>query len=413
MAQSRRDFLKSVLGAASVVSFTPAVPAILSNAAAAAAESNARESDTVLVVMQLSGGNDGLNTVVPVDDDVYGRARKTLRLTKQQVLPFDQQFGFHPEMQGFKRLFDEGRLMIVQGVGYPKSDRDHETAIRDWHSARPGDRTCQTGWLGRTVDRVDRPLEADVPAALVGSIMKPLAINAESSVIPAVRELRQWTRRDPAGQAVPRPPADPVPADGQTLADLVARGTRAAAEMSERVEKVLADNAAAGSYPNFRLAGELRTVSQLIQADLGIRIFFVELGGDGFGGFDNHANQRDNHAALLRQMSESVAAFVDDLHRQQLLSRVLLMTFSEFGRTVTENGRRGTDHGAAAPLFLVGGRLKGGLCGDHPSLADLDQDAQKPLIDFRRVYATVLGPWLGFDPAVAIEPTFKPLEVLT
>jgi len=104
---------------------------------------------------------------------------------------------------------------------------------------------------------------------------------------------------------------------------------------------------------------------------------------------------------------------VDDLHRQQLLSRVLLMTFSEFGRTVTENGRRGTDHGAAAPLFLVGGRLKGGLCGDHPSLADLDQDAQKPLIDFRRVYATVLGPWLGFDPAVAIEPTFKPLEVLT
>ena len=136
--------------------------------------------------------------------------------------------------------------------------------------------------------------------------------------------------------------------------------------MSQRVEAVLAADATTAAYPSFTLAQQLRMVAQLIRADLGIRIYFVELGGGGIGGFDNHANQRDNHAALLREMSASIAAFMSDLKRENLLSRVLLMTFSEFGRTVSENGRRGTDHGAAAPVFLVGGRVKGGFHGNTP-----------------------------------------------
>jgi len=154
-------------------------------------------------------------------------------------------------------------------------------------------------------------------------------------------------------------------------------------------------------------------VAQLIRADIGIRIFFTELGGGGIGGFDNHANQLGNHCALLHQLSESVAAFVHDLKRDKLLDRVLLMTFSEFGRTVRENGRRGTGHGAAAPIFLAGGKLKSGLIGSHPSLTDLDNGALKFHIDFRRIYATVLDQWLGFESRTVLGRQFELLDILS
>jgi uncharacterized protein (DUF1501 family) len=155
----------------------------------------------------------------------------------------------------------------------------------------------------------------------------------------------------------------------------------------------------------------LAVIAQLIRAQLGIRIFFAELGGGGIGGFDNHANQRDNHAALLRQMSQSMAAFVGDLQRAGMLDRVVVMTFSEFGRTLIENGRRGTDHGDAAPLFLFGGRLRGGLVGSHPRLDRLVQDAPESHTDFRRVYATVLDRWLGLDSVSVLGGRYEPLEL--
>ena len=181
---------------------------------------------------------------------------------------------------------------------------------------------------------------------------------------------------------------------------------------SRRVEAMAKTAANTVDYPPFGLAGTLRTVAQLIRADIGIRIFFTEFGGGGIGGFDNHANQLGNHCALLHQLSESIAAFVQDLKRDKLLNRVLLMTFSEFGRTVKENGRRGTGHGAAAPIFLAGAKLKNGLIGSHPSLTDLDNGALKFHIDFRRVYATVLDRWLGFDSRIVLDRQFEPLDIL-
>ncbi|MGB2820270.1 MAG: DUF1501 domain-containing protein, partial [Phycisphaerae bacterium] len=186
------------------------------------------------------------------------------------------------------------------------------------------------------------------------------------------------------------------------------RGARAT---SRRVRPVLDGARGTDRYPPQRLAGHLKTVAELIRADVGIRIFFTELGGGGIGGFDNHASQRDNHAALLKQLSDSVAAFADDLSRDKCLGRVALMTFSEFGRTLTENGRRGTGHGAAAPVFLVGGRVRAGLIGKHPSLTDLDQDAPKFHTDFRRLYATVLAGWLGFDSQAVLGARFEPLDL--
>jgi uncharacterized protein (DUF1501 family) len=158
------------------------------------------------------------------------------------------------------------------------------------------------------------------------------------------------------------------------------------------------------------LAENLATVAQLIRADLGIRIYSVELGGGGIGGFDTHANQAANHGALLRELAESTSAFVDDLKHDRLLDSVLVMTFSEFGRTLSESGRRGTNHGAAAPMFMIGGRVKGGLWGAHPSLTDLEEDAPKFHTDFRRVYATVLERWLNLKSEKVLAPGFTPLD---
>ena len=168
-----------------------------------------------------------------------------------------------------------------------------------------------------------------------------------------------------------------------------------------------------GGYPDLGLARSLHTVAQLIRAELGIRIFYTELGGDGFGGFDNHANQRGNHGALLHQLSEATAAFTDDLRRDRLLDRVVLMTFSEFGRTVAENGRRGTGHGSAAPMFLVGGGIRSGLIGQHPNLTDLENGGTRHHTDFRSVYATVLDHWLGLDSQAILGATFPPVALFS
>jgi uncharacterized protein (DUF1501 family) len=414
MSQSRREFLKSVVGASTVLSLSPATPSFLTRTALAAGPVRETE-DTVLVVLQLSGGNDGLNTVVPYDDDVYGRGRSTLRLTGSEVHKIDDSLGFHPQMQSFQRLYREGRLSVVQGVGYPKSNRDHDGALRDWHTAQPGEGTAQTGWLGRAIDQEAYGDGAQVTGALVSPIPLPFALNAERAVVPSMRTAEQWimrasdeerSHRERLLKAIDKCEAGPQ----DQLVDLVRRGTLAAHAGSKQVEDVLRRPSEMADYPGFTLAKHLRTVAELIRADLGIRIFFTELGGGGIGGFDNHANQRDNHAALLREFSESVSAFMNDLQKARRLDRVVLMTFSEFGRTVSENGRRGTGHGAAAPVFLAGGRLKGGLVGRHPSLSDLEGDAPKFHTDFRRVYATMLDRWLGFDSQPILGKAYEPLD---
>ncbi len=408
MDYSRRGFLRTVVGSSTVASLAPTVPAFLQRTALADAGSG-ETSENVLVVLQLSGGNDGLNTIVPYSDDVYGRSRRTLRLGPKDVIRIDDFLGFHSQMPGFKRLLEKGQLSIVQGVGYPQNDRSHDVALRDWHTAQPGDSACQTGWIGRAADLVSHSPDTSVPAAFVGPIALPYALNSESTVVPAIRQLNQLAVGPSKAEAYAV--SEPLPSGGSLLED-VRKLNMKAMEFDRRISDVLRDDQKTRVYPRFTLAGHLRQVSQLIRANLGIRIFFVELGGGGIGGFDNHANQRDNHAALLREMSESITAFAEDLAQQGSLPRVMLMTFSEFGRTVSENGRRGTGHGSAAPVFLVGGSLKPGLHGRHPSLTDLVQDAPKFHTDFRRLYATVLQDWLGYDARTVLGSKYSSLELL-
>ena len=248
----------------------------------------------------------------------------------------------------------------------------------------------------------------------------PQVLNAARSVVPSLRRVQQLQLQRPAGGSFEEQNDQPWKASadelgrtsGNPLLDDVRRQSATAYAGSRKVERILRDGGSVADYPPMQLARHLAAVAQLIRADLGIRMFFVELGGGGFGGFDNHAGQKENHAALLEQMSQSVAAFFADLQQHGAGERVLLATCSEFGRTLSENGRRGTGHGEAAPVFVAGSQVNGGLIGRHPSLTDLEQDAPKYHTDFRRVYATLLERWLGFDSRAVFGRDFEPISAL-
>lgn len=407
MTIHRRSFLKATAGCPALLCLAPYAPSVLVRTALASVERSSDRS-TVLVIVQLTGGNDGLNTVVPVSDDQYGRNRHTLRLTAREVLKIDDDLGFHPALTGMSRLYNEGRLSVVQGVGYEANNRDHDAAMRDWYTARPSDATCDTGWLGRAIDAVDDSQRSRNPGVFVGPIPKPLAMTARRSVVPHVRSLNQWPL---ASAELPAKSGEAPSGEEPPLLQHLRRTAVAAHWSRRQIDQALRSVGDRRQYPNASLGAQLKIVSDLVRADFGIRIFLTKLGGGGIGGFDNHANQRDNHAALLRQLSEAVTAFVDDLDDAGLADRVALMTFSEFGRTLQENGRRGTDHGNAAPIFLAGGRLQGGLHGAHPDLTDLEGDSPKPHTDFRQVYATVLDQWLGIDSHPILHDYFSKLNL--
>ncbi len=404
MDTSRRDFLKTALGAPAFLSLGWTAPAFLQRAAAA---DPAPEADRVLVVVQLAGGNDGLNTVVPYENDEYGRSRPTLRMARRDVIEIGSDLGLHPAMPEMKRLFDDGLLGIVQGVGYPNPQGGHTESMRVWQTGRLDAEVCQTGWLGRAVDAACG--ETSVPAAWVGQSLRPLTVNAARALVPTIRSIEDCRLRsaDPAGETAlsDRPDASP-------LLQEIARRTYSARAHADAIDKVVRSGQRR-EYPNTPVGADLRIVAQIVEANVGIRIFNIDASGGGdIGGFDTHAGQKNNHAALLHQLSQAVAAFVDDLKERGLINRVVLTTFSEFGRTIKENGRRGTDHGSAAPMLLVGGRIRAGLIGEHPSMTELENGGPKHHTDFRRVYATLLDAWLGIDSHTVLGEKFEPVKLL-
>ncbi len=424
MALSRREFLQLSIGSSALVSTGAGLPCFLARTAAAVDPQSPRD-DTILVVVQLAGGNDGLNTVVPFRDDLYAKNRPTLRLPGEKLHRIDGDFGFHPQLSAFYRLYQEGLLAVLHGVGYPNPNQDHPHAMRVWQSGSTIPDASQTGWLGRAVDRIYPPDSARVPAVYVGQLPRPFTMNAERAIVPWVRSLDQYALRGDESQRRParpdadvptnarsssRPKAAKSPSSPDLLLQFVERCALTARATSQEVEA--AAKASTGEYPRFQFAAALRTIAQLIRADLGVRIFYAELGGNEPGGFDTHAGQALNHGALLEQLSESIVALVNDLKRDKLLDRVILMTFSEFGRTVAENGRRGTDHGSAQPLFVVGGKVRGGVIGKHPPLDDLEGNGQRVHTDFRRVYATLLDHWLKIDSQSVLGERLRPVDFL-
>jgi uncharacterized protein (DUF1501 family) len=408
MTPTRRDLLKLAGHSAALCLAGAALPSLLLRSALAAG----RDADgRVLVVVQLTGGNDGLNTVVPHGDDDYARARPLLRIPPAQVHRINDMLGLHPALASLHRLYADGKVAIVQGVGYPNPNRSHFESMDIWHtatlSAPAGGRS--TGWLGRWLDAAPPGGWTDAPAVHLGDDRQPLAlasqrVRAATVADPGVFRLREEqssgaTWIDAAIQAA-RPQAD-------DLLTFMQRSAESALASSRRVQQTLGGGRLDGSYPNSPLARQLQIAAQLIAGGLDTRLYYTAIAG-----FDTHANQLASHAGLLRQFSDAVAAFIDDLARRRCADRVTVVAFSEFGRRVAENASAGTDHGAAAPMFLVGPKVRAGLIGDHPSLTRLVQGDLIHHTDFRAVYAAVLSRWLGVaDPAAILGGQFPTIEL--
>lgn len=418
MLHSRRKFLASISAAsaatAGLVSLSPLAPRFLLRAAAYGAETDAGKpaGERILVVVQLTGGNDGLNTVIPYADETYRKLRPSLRIGAEQVLKIDGALGLHPSLSGFQTLLDDRRLAIVQGVGYPNPNRSHFESMDIWHTARTDLASRSTGWLGRAFDHDAGRLSAaaDPPALHLGGEVQPLALAARDATTPSIRSLDQFRLEtggsDQTREAIARGTSLPRPAENDLLAYVQTRATSALA-VSRRIEASGQEYKSAAAYPGSSLAEKLRRVAQLIDAGLATRVYYVSLDG-----FDTHSDQQAAHAALLAQVGGALAAFAEDLAAQGQLDRVLTLVFSEFGRRVDENASRGTDHGAAAPLFLVGSKVQPGLLGRHPSLSDLADGDVRFHTDFRSVYASVLDQWLGWPAEAILGERFPRAEVL-
>jgi len=393
---TRRSFLKQ-MGAAGIVSIGAAPPRFLARAAWAAEKDGKKSSQgRVLVLVQLAGGNDGLNTVIPHGDPEYAKARPGIGIAKGSVLQIDDHLGFHPNMPGFKELYDEGQLAIIQGVGYANPNRSHFRSTDIWHSARPDEEYTEDGWLGRALDHTADQHSGAVPALAFGTDRLPLALVCSKVYVPTVRSLKEYQLQLGSGpesnrklrRRLIRDLADRPGKAGSDL-DFLRKTTLTAISSAKKLKEVTSSYKPAAEYPPNGLAQKLKVVAQLIAGDFGTRIYFVSLGG-----FDTHSKQAGAHQALVAELSSAVRAFHSDLKGHQLVDRVLLATYSEFGRRVKENGSLGTDHGAASQMFVVTPTGKGGLHGKHPSLTDLHQGDLKFHTDFRSVYATILDKWL-------------------
>ncbi len=409
MQPTRREFLRFSLAGSSMVALTSAIPNFLGRAAAQApAAGQAGARDTILVVVQLTGGNDGLNTVIPTRDPNYTRLRPTLRI--QNSLRVNDSTGLHPSMSGLHGLLQDNALCIVQGVGYPNPSQSHFRSMDIWHAASTAEALTE-GWVGRALRHV--PAATSFHMANQNEAA-PLALTGAPARVPSIATLDDFQLRLNAASAGDRRqqrefldgvsrPADNPP----SLLDFVQRTAVQTYASSQRLSEVGRNYQPRTTYPQSALGNHLKLAAQLIDAGLGARLFYVTLDG-----FDTHAAQGPAHANLLRDVSDSITAFYRDLAERGQRERILILTFSEFGRRGHENGSQGTDHGAGAPMLLVGGRVRSGLVGEQPPLTNLVQGNLLHTIDFRQVYATILDQWLGVPSRQILGQAYAPIEIL-
>lgn len=410
MTTDRRSFLLQT-GAFGLYSFGAAPPQVLLHAAE---QANSSDNEKVLVIIQMAGGNDGLNTVVPRDNDDYHRARPGIGIDKNATLRLNDDLGLHPGMSGLKGLWDEGQLQIVQGVGYPNPDRSHFRSMDIWHTANLEPRPGQDGWLGRALTSGSSISPSAIPAMTLGMQNAPWAFQSSRLPVAAIREPSEYRWQTMIGEekadqrfrkAMKKLASTDRKAANQEL-DFVRSLTRTAYSTAEKLEEVAEGYTPSKPYPQSGLGQKLKYVAQFIEAGLGVRVFYLSLDG-----FDTHAQQEDAHAGLLTELSEAINAFVADLQAHKLFEQVCICTFSEFGRRVKENGSLGTDHGAASQMFVVS-EERAGLRGEHPSLSDLDDGDLKFHTDFRSVYASLLDQWMTIDPSKVVGAEHKPIELL-
>ncbi|MDG1872900.1 MAG: DUF1501 domain-containing protein [Mariniblastus sp.] len=394
---NRRNFLKQSLAGSAVISLSGAVPDFLLGTSRKIVKKN---DDKILVVVQMSGGNDGLNTVVPYGDDEYYRNRFTLAIGKSNVLKVNDHIGFHPGLTGFDRLMNERKMSIVQGVGYPNPNRSHFESMDLWHTAH---QTSSDGWLGRSVET--SLASENLPAIHFGSGLQPLALKTSNKPVPSIRSIDNFRLNVLRDEKVKKQLAAVIKAPRKTdnaLLGYVHESATVALETSLRLQDFGDKQNGEFKYPQSNLGKNLSTIAQLIESGLSTRIYYTTLDG-----FDTHSNQGESHRSLLSDLGNSVEAFMKQIEAQGNLDRVVLFSFSEFGRRVRENASRGTDHGTAAPVFLFGSKLKQPVVGEHPSLQDLEQGDLKFQIDYRSVYCDLLTNWMEIDPRPVVGKNFQ------
>ncbi len=401
----RREFLRGAFAAVGVGAAVPSVfaRALRSQETRAAADPSGR----ILVVVQLTGGNDGLNTLVPYADDLYHKARPNLRIETKEVLRLDDRVGFHPALAPLKGRFDKGEVAVVQAVGYPDPDRSHFRSMEIWHSARVEGPLPRAGWIGRFADGADAPptllvhLGTPLPFALGREGGSALAFDGPDAFTMAGDRMFPQDREAQL-DAFRKICECPSPGPG-SYAEVLRRTAASALASAEEVKSCLGRGQNKATYPSGQ---RLPLIARMIAGGMKSQVYYASVSS-----FDHHANQKGPHGNLLGQGASSIDAFFQDLEAAGRAKDVVLMAFSEFGRRVAENGSGGTDHGAAGPVFLVGPGVKGGLHGPPPNLGDLVDGDLKFAIDFRSVYAAVLRDWLGADPAAALGGEFAPVPV--
>ncbi|MBV8638908.1 MAG: DUF1501 domain-containing protein [Candidatus Eremiobacteraeota bacterium] len=363
----------------------------------------------VLVLVNLQGGNDGLNCIVPHGNDAYYQLRPTLAVPRTDVLAIDSQLGFNPQMKSLKSLYDKGEVAIVQGVGYPDPDHSHFRSTEIWQTAAP-DRYEHTGWLGRYLDDANLPKENLFNGIALAQVL-PEALVSNSVDVPAVAQLNGYGLVSDRNEVARRTYSELVrdnrfPFQSPYLAH-IAEIEDDAQRGSEELPKLVAGYKTGAAYPATPLGRSLALAAQIVGSNLGTRVLYVQ-----HGSFDTHVSQKATQDRLLGEFSDAISAFYDDLRAHGNDTRVLTMTFSEFGRRIAENGSRGTDHGEASPLFLIGGGVKGGVYGSLPDLQSTNMGNVAFTTDFRSVYATVLERWLGRPSQKILAGTFSQLGAL-
>ena len=365
--------------------------------------------DRVLLLVNLQGGNDGLNAVVPHGNPLYYQMRPSLAIAQGDVLAIDAQTGFNPKMRALKAMYDKGMVAVVQSVGYPDPDHSHFRSTEIWQTAAP-DRYEHTGWLGRYLDQAQLPKENLFNGVALAQVL-PEALISSTIDVPSVAQLggyglvsdRSAIAKHTYTELVTDnrfPFRSPYLGHVAEIEDHAQRG-------SEELPKLLAGYKTDASYPATPLGRSLALAAQIVGSKLGTRVLYVQ-----HGSFDTHVSQQATQDRLLSEFSDAVAAFYDDLAAHGNDKRVLSLTFSEFGRRIAENGSRGTDHGEASPLFMIGGGVKGGLYGDAPDLSATNMGNVRFTTDFRSVYATVLERWLGRPSQAILAGNFGQIPAL-
>lgn len=394
---SRRSFIRNGLVALSLGVATPNFLLKTAHAKPAAAEALARRGSRTLVVIELTGGNDGLNTVIPYADENYYRLRPSIGIKREEAAVITNELALHPSLAPLAELYKAGKVGVIQGVGYPNPDYSHFRAMEILKSGVP-ERYEPVGWLGRHLDLVAGPDDHFAGLRQGGSLDHALV--STHTTVPVVAGAGAYAiQTDPryGGDRANRLNAftllNSADATGRTMLPLI-EDTANAALLSARelADMVKAYSSSVEYAEKEGLAQGLKLLAQVITADVGLQIAYITIGG-----FDTHAAQVPQQKTLLDQLARAVRSFQDDLEAHGVADRVLIMTTSEFGRRAAENGSAGTDHGSAEPFFVIGSTVKGGVYGARPSLTDLDNGNFKYTTDFRSVYATILKDWLKGD----------------